>query len=211
MHDSPTTFKQGAEPQPMGQDTDAQAYRAGIYGLLAALLRDTPDADMLSQVADLDDGQNKGKNELQLAFSMLALAARHSGESALRDEYHALFIGLGRGELVPFGSWYQTGFLMERPLGLLREDLNRLGFERATDVREPEDHIAAVCEVMAYLIQEGRDSGVQRRFFDQHVDSWAERFFQDLTDAKSSVFYRSVGRLGCAYVQLERHYLSLPD
>ncbi len=85
---------------------------------------------------------------------MLSLAAEHSSTESLRDEYHALFIGLGRGELVPYGSWYQTGFLMEKPLGLLRADLARLGFERAEEVHEPEDHVAALCEVMALLIQD---------------------------------------------------------
>ena len=46
-------------------------------------------------------------------------------------EYFNLFIGLGRGELLPYGSYYQSGFLHERPLARLREQLSRLGIERA--------------------------------------------------------------------------------
>lgn len=188
-----------------------QARRAALYSLLAALLRSAPDQQILEYTRQLEDDAGGDKVELPLAVSTLALAARHSAVESLRDEYHTLFIGLGRGELVPYGSWYQTGFLMEKPLGLLRADLQRLGFERADDVHEPEDHIAALCEVMALLIQEGVAIEQQRQFFDSHVGNWATDFFADLADAQAAVFYRSVARLGRAFLSLEGRYLSLLD
>ena len=125
-----------------------QAHRAGLYNLLGALLRDYPSPATLDYTAALGANDAAGP-ELEMAVSMLGLAARHSSVDAVRDEYHTLFIGLGRGELVPYGSWYQTGFLMEKPLSILRTDLAQLGIERDPEVREPEDHIAALCEVMA--------------------------------------------------------------
>jgi len=126
------------------------------------------------------------------------------------DEYHALFVGLGRGELVPYGSWYLTGFLMEAPLGELRRDLERLGFDRQDGVREPEDHIAALCEVMAMLAgPSAADLDTQRAFFDRHLGAWADRFFGDLATAEAAVFYRAVGRLGQAFVELEKQYFTL--
>jgi TorA maturation chaperone TorD len=190
---------------------EEQARRAGIYSVLAALLRDTPGEGVLDFVGHLEADAEANKSELALALNMLALASRHSSAESLRDEYHALFIGLGRGELVPYGSWYQTGFLMEKPLGMLRADLARLGFERADEVHEPEDHIAALCEVMALLIRDQVPIEQQTRFFNSHIGNWAEAFFNDLADAHSSVFYKSVARFGAAFLSLEGRYLSLLD
>jgi TorA maturation chaperone TorD len=112
---------------------------------------------------------------------------------------------------VPYGSWYLTGFLMEKPLGDLRRDLAELGYERQENVHEPEDHVAALCEVMALLISDdGLPFGSQRRFFETHVSSWIETFFNDLEQAKAADFYRAVGRLGGAFIRLEKQYLSMP-
>ena len=177
--------------------------------MLAALLRDAPGDEVLGFVDRLET--EDPRTELALALNMLALAVRHSSIPSIRDEYPALFIGLGRGELVPYGSWYQTGFLMERPLGLLRADLARLGFERAEEVHEPEDHIAALCEVMAFLIRDEVAIERQKHFFYSHLGNWAEDFFGDLSEADSAVFYRSVARFGSALLSLESRYLSLLD
>ncbi|MDX1529573.1 MAG: molecular chaperone TorD family protein, partial [Gammaproteobacteria bacterium] len=128
----------------------------------------------------------------------------------LDDEYHDLFIGIGRGEVIPYGSWYLTGFLMDRPLAVLRGDLAELGFERQQDVKEPEDHIAALCEIMAMLItNEEHDIAVQRRFFQAHIEPWGRTFFQDLQKAKTARFYRAVGQFGEQFVDFEQKYLSL--
>lgn len=188
-----------------------QARRAGVYSLLAALLRDYPEEGTLAYAGRLDSGNDDENAELGVAFSMLSLAARHTDAVALRDEYHTLFIGLGRGELVPYGSWYQTGFLMEKPLGQLRADLARLGFERDEQVHEPEDHIAALCEVMAYLIADGLPTQTQQQFFETHLGNWADRFFADLGSAENAVFYRSVARLGAAFLAIESRYFSAFD
>lgn len=188
-----------------------QARRAGIYSLIAALLRDHPGTEVLAYAADLDADASANKTDLAVAFSMLSLAARHSQPDSLRDEYHTLFIGLGRGELVPYGSWYQTGFLMEKPLGQLRADLARLGFERDDDVHEPEDHIAALCEVMALLIADDVAVTTQRRFFESHIGNWGGAFFDDLENADNAVFYKSVARLGNVFLAVESDYLALFD
>lgn len=194
---------------------ETQAYRAGAYKLLAALLRSTPDQATLDYVASLGE-INSETDELSVALSMLGLAASHCVIDAIDDEYHALFIGLGRGELVPYGSWYLTGFLMEKPLGILRDDLLKLGYERTQDTSEPEDHIAALCEVMSLMIDEGlndasvgNDVSLQQRFFDAHIGPWAEQLFRDLSESPSAVFYRSVGRFGLAFIQFEKRYLSM--
>ncbi|MCU7807321.1 MAG: molecular chaperone TorD family protein [Candidatus Thiodiazotropha sp. (ex Semelilucina semeliformis)] len=188
---------------------DEQIYRSGAYSLLARLLRSPPDSQVMAQVAGFAKVEPV-QDEMAIAMSMLGLSASTSDPKAVDDEFHALFIGIGRGELVPYGSWYLTGFLMERPLGRLRDDLAGLGFQRQEGVAEPEDHVAALCEVMAILIDEESSVQVQSDFFDRHLADWLERFFTDLSEAGSAVFYRAVGRFGAAFVSLEKRYLSMP-
>ena len=185
-----------------------QQYRAAAYGMLAALLRDIPDAALLSQVAKFSD-VDEGGDEMTLSMSLLGLAAERCPVESVNDEYHALFIGIGRGELVPYGSFYLTGFLMEKPLGDLRDDLDRLGFEREAEVHEPEDHVAALSEVMAMLIQDGSSIDAQRSFFLTHINSWFQQFFKEMSAAENAVFYKAVARFGSAFLEIEKRYLSV--
>jgi TorA maturation chaperone TorD len=126
------------------------------------------------------------------------------------QEYFSLFVGLGRGELLPYGSYYLTGFLHERPLARLREDLVRRGIERAAEQAEPEE--AILCEVMAGVVG-GRFSappGADRALFERHLSPWIGRFFADLECADSADFYRPVGALGRAFIDVETEALALP-
>lgn len=188
--------------------TQEDRYRSGVYGLLAGLLRSAPNQAALDRVAGFADFE-PSHGEMALAMSMLGLAARTCSPESIDDEFHDLFIGLGRGELVPYGSWYITGFLMEKPLGRLRDDLAQLGFQRNDDVREPEDHVAALCEVMLMLIDDGASLQLQADFFNTHMADWIRRFFIDLSEAKSAVFYRGVGRFGAAFIELEESYQAM--
>ena len=185
-----------------------QQYRAAAYGMLAALLRDVPDAALMSQVAKFS-GVDEGVDEMALSMSLLGLAAERCSIESVNDEYHALFIGIGRGELLPYGSFYLTGFLMEKPLGDLRDDLDRLGYEREAEVHEPEDHVAALCEVMAMLIQDGSSIDTQRVFFVSHINSWFKQFFTEMSAAHNAVFYKAVARFGAAFLEIEKRYLSV--
>lgn len=193
------------DPVGIGQE---QQHRAAFYGLLSRLLRNTPDRDTLDEVAGLSSIE-PSEAELTLAMSMLGLAASTCSAESVSDEFHDLFIGLGRGELVPYGSWYQTGFLMEKPLGHLRDDLAALGYQRGDEVHEPEDHIAALCEVMMLMISDRTEVSVQSQFFTTHMADWVERFFKDISEAQAAVFYRAVGRFGLAFIELEKRYLSM--
>jgi len=182
--------------------------RAGVYALLGSLLRDVPGADLLRQVALLEPAT--GRDGFALAWEGLRLSAASVEPGQVDDEYHRLFLGLGRGELVPYGSWYQTGFLMERPLGELRQDLQALGFERQDGVCEPEDHVAALCEVMAQLAQDpGSFILEQMAFYRAHLGPWINAFFADLDKAESAVFYKALARLGNAFFELENRYLEM--
>lgn len=188
---------------------EEQIYRASAYGLIAALLRSAPDQDMLERLTGLSPGVVPEGDELLLAMSTLALSAKLHTTASIGDEYHDLFIGLGKGEVVPYGSWYLTGFMMEKPLSDLRDDLARLGYVRNTSVVEPEDHAAALCEVISLMITEGVDLSTQRNFSQSHMTEWMGRFFADLSEAKSAIFYKSVGRFGAAFMAFENEYFSM--
>jgi len=114
---------------------------------------------------------------------------------------------VGRGELLPFASYYLTGFLNEKPLAQLRRDMARLGFERPAEVKEPEDHIAAICDIMSHLIEGtalgGFDIYDQDQFFAAHLKPWAGKFFADLESAKTADVYRHVGRVGKLFMEIE--------
>ena len=182
---------------------DEELVRARIYGLLARLLAAPPDMPLLASLA----GLAADNSELGRAFAMLAEAATAAPPARVAEEYHDLFIGLTRGELLPYGSYYLTGFLNEKPLAELRDALAGLGIARATEVKEPEDHVAALCEVMAGLIDGAYGTPqplpVQRGFFETHMAPWIGRFFADLEGAEAAVFYAAVGRLGRRFVEIE--------
>jgi len=189
------------------QETEHQ-YRAAAYSILAALLRGIPSQEVLNQISEFSKVE-VDEDELLLSMSSLGLATQSTQLDSIDDEYHVLFVGLGRGELVPYGSWYLTGFLMEQPLSILRDDLELLGFERDENVVEPEDHVAAMCEIMLMLISESQSNSVETQsiFFEKHIAPWMERFFKDLSEAESAVFYRAVGRFGSAFLDFEKQYL----
>lgn len=199
-------FEAFGEEEPVAQE-DAQ--RAGVYGLLGVLLRKPPSEEMFAVLRRLDAVDGDG-DAMARAWALLRLAAQHSEIASVDDEFHALFIGVVSGELLPYASWYQTGFLMERPLSELRDDMGRLGFAREEGVGEPEDHAAAMCEVMSLLASDTKgDTVLQAEFFGRHMAPWIERFFGDLETAQNAVFYRAVGRLGNAFMALERSYLDV--
>jgi TorA maturation chaperone TorD len=177
--------------------------RAQCYRLLSHLLAGAPQAEALALVAKLDGDDST----LGQAIDALAATARETSPEQADDEFHELFIGVGRGELVAHGSFYITGFLNEKPLARLRQDMARLGIERTEDTAEPEDSIASVCEIMAGLIEGsfGAPAALaeQADFFDKHVAPWAPHFFADLEKAKTASFYRPVGTVGRLFMNIE--------
>ena len=182
--------------------------RAHTYALFGALLSAAPSAELLSTLAQVSPAPG-ADGDFADAWRQLAIAAEHADLVSVEQEYQDLFIGVGRGEIVPYGSWYLTGFLMDRPLAILRADLQRLGFERQDDVAEPEDHAGALCETMAMLLAEGHEQALQRQFFQTHMGPWMQAFFRDLSAAESAAFYRAVGQFGAQFVDFEAGYLTM--
>ena len=186
---------------------ERNALRADIYLLLARLVREPPNEELLAFLATLEP-DDEG-SPLKRHWASLSLAARHAHPGTLHDVHFGLLIGVIQGQLVPYASWYLTGSLMEMPLVALRHDLKHLGFERAAHVKEPEDHFSAMCEVMAMLIDTRAEA--QAAFFKRHLSPWALRFMRDLAQVEDP-FYASVGALGEAFLSREDNQLqSDPD
>jgi len=176
------------------QEDQAQAARIGVYGLLSALLASEPSEETLQSLRDIGE-LDSSDGKIAMGWELMKQSASNTTLEAVHDEYFSLFLGIGRGELMPFGSWYLTGFLMEKPVAVLRRDLEALGIERQDGVSESEDHILET----------------QTTFFKDHIEPWALRFFEDLQSASNAHFYRSVGFFGAAFIEFESDLLARPS
>jgi TorA maturation chaperone TorD len=188
---------------------DALDYaRAQEYTLLATLLSRAPDSDLIARLAQLQGDATP----LGMAHSALAEAAARVGADRAAQEYFDLFVGLGRGELLPYASYYLTGFVQGRPLARLRETLQSIGIERADGQAEPEDHAGIVFEIMAGLAGRGIavPPGGEHDFFRNHVEPWIGRFLADLEQARAADFYARVGALGRTFMAIESEAFAFP-
>lgn len=191
----------------MQQEQDNAQWRAQIYALLAILLGKPADEDLLSNIAALKVDDEK--SALGEAWQQLIQAAANTSAEAQSREYHQLFIGLTQGEVIPYASYYQTGFLNEKPLADLRVDLGKLGLARQADKKEPEDHAAALCDVMRLILTaNGTPVVTAEQFFNRHIVKWLPRFFVDLQKAASADFYAAVAELGSQFVADETQRLA---
>ncbi|WP_142848123.1 molecular chaperone [Telmatospirillum sp. J64-1] len=182
---------------------EADLLRARLYTLLSRMLAKPPEAALLDYLASLPpDATPLGR-----ALGALGQAARRMTPEQAEREFNALFIGVTRGEVVPYASYYLTGFLNDRPLARLRQDMQALGIERSEDVSEPEDHLAALCEMMAGLMTGlfGTPASLQTQqdFFRRHLQPWAGICFADLEKAPSANLYRPLGQIGRLFLEIE--------
>ena len=191
-------------------DQGEEAARADLYGVLATLFSKPPSQHLLgSLAASATAGTGAGEDHavLQLAWADLIPACQGASQEAVREEYEHLFIGVGKPEVMLYGSYYLSGFLMEKPLAVLRTDLRALGIERAQAVVESEDHIGTLCEVMRYLITSS-DIGLaslatQKAFFADHLQPWAVRACDAVEAHPDANFYRPVARLARIFFEIE--------
>ena len=126
---------------------------------------------------------------------------------SIRDEYVGIFIGVGRGEILPFASYYLTGFLKDKPLAKLRGDMQEIGIAVSSGI-DPEDHIATLFDIMAGLIlgKFNRKFSIreQRDFFNKHLAPWVDLLMRDIEASKIAVFYAPVGTIGREFIEIER-------
>lgn len=192
---------------PVSSALDEETARAEVYGLLAQLWYAPPAKELLDAIRLAPTEAPAAGAFLEEPWRTLVAAARALGEREIAGEYDALFGGVGKPEVYLFGSHYLAGFLNERPLVRLRDDLAALGLARAETMPETEDHIACTCEVMRYLIA-GDDVAVanltkQREFFAAHLQPWAAQMCDAVQAHPKAKFYASVADFTRAFVAVE--------
>ncbi len=194
-----------------------RAARTNIYALLSQLLLALPSSELLQQIRGFsqnnDNSQEQGEFSVALSQLGLVSASALQHPNLLESEFNALFIGVGRGEVLPYGSVYLSGFLNEQPLAELRTSLQHLGFQRDSNRFETEDHAGLLCAVMSSLISDAGDDAVgfeqQKKFYTAHIEPWIDEFMQDLQTAKRAQFYKAAGQFGAVFFKIESKYFSL--
>ena len=186
--------------------------RAGYYALLARLFYDGPDAPLLASIAGAEAvGEGAERSALAAAWRGLASAARAMDAEAARLEYGQLFVGTGKAEVTPYASFYlvQTG--REKILVRLRQELAALGLGRVARAHEPEDHAAALFDVMRHLISMGSDDGAaqQRRFFERYIGGFYGGFCAAIAKSEKSNFYKHVAHFTEAFLRVEQEALKV--
>ena len=185
------------------------AARADFYALLARLFYGAPDKNLLEQLATAEGiTAETSQSALAEAWRTLCETAASANADAVGEEYETLFIGVGKPEVLPFGSFYLAGFLMEKPLAELRTTLARMGLAKPAGVVEPEDHFSALCEVMRYLIQNASISaaeslGEQRAFYNKHFGTWNVAFCNAVEQAQHAAFYKAVACFAREFLVIE--------
>lgn len=193
--------------EPQDEIAPEDAARAQEYALIGSLFWRAPTASTLAELA----GLRGDASELGAAHHLIAEAARAADPEAVQREFFDLFIGVGRSEILPYGSYYRTGFLNERPLAEVRADMEKLGLAREERVGEPEDHIAILFDVMRGLIvgEFGAEGVDDRVFFERHLKPWATRMFADVEMTSSAGFYLPVAAAGRIFMEIEAGAMAL--
>ena len=193
--------------QPRSIDEEDQV-RADFYALLANLFYRAPDERLLQAIMIAPEPVAEHDRALADAWAALAAASGVVTPDALSEEFANLFIGVGRAPVMLYGSYYRAGFMNEKPLAELRTDLASMGFARDSAVRETEDHLAALCDVMRAMILGGVANAPatldeQRHFFSKHLQPWVLDCCDATTKNENSNYYRRVAALAKAFFLIE--------
>ena len=186
--------------QPLKFIAPEEQARANFYALLARLFYAPPDGALLKALAETRlDGE-----ALAQAWRELAEAAARADPQQVREEYEERFVGTGKAPVTLYAASYTIRFSNETPLAALRSELAAMGLGRQDGVHEPEDHIAALCEVMRHLIASQRDLAEQQRFFHKWIERAADPLCGAIDKDPGTVFYRHVSKFARAFFRLEQ-------
>jgi TorA maturation chaperone TorD len=196
-------------------DDSEELARAEVYGLLSALFSAAPSAELYGQLQVAVTEAPAAGAFLERAFGALVESSRRLPLAAVRDEYDALFQGIGKPEVFLHASYFIAGALNEKPLVTLRDDLRELGLERQPEQFMTEDHLACLCEVMRFLIAGDNlavsNLATQRRFFDAHLRGWTEALWDMLEAHPQSDFYRATASFARDFFSVEVQAFDMLD
>ena len=178
--------------------------RANFYALLSRLLYAPPDAELLAALGSADELEAEDES-LAKAWRDLCAAAAAGDVEALRDQYEITFIGTGKAPITPYATAYSLKHTNDTPLAALRGDLIKLGLARRSGAGEPEDHIAALCDVMRHLIAEQQGGlATQKEFFERWIRPNFEPLCAAIERSELGAFHKATGRLAKTFFSLEQ-------
>ena len=195
--------------EPGSSALDEENARAELYGLLSMLWLSPPDPEVWKALQLAVTEAPASGAFLEEPWQQLVGQSRALSLAQVNSEFDALFGGVGKPDVDLFGSYYQSGFLNEKPLVVLRHDLAELGLTSNPDIAAiTEDHIAYLFEVMRYLIA-GDDVEIcnltrQQQFFSRHIQSWVDALCDAIQAHPKAAFYSSLAQLTRAFMAVER-------
>ncbi|WP_048441604.1 molecular chaperone [Caenimonas sp. SL110] len=192
---------------PVSSALDEETARAEIYGLLAQLFYARPSPDLLSALRVAATESPAAGAFLEEPWRDVVTRAREMSDEAIGLEHDTLFEGVGKPDIYLYGSHYLAGFLNEKPLARLRDDLAELGLARDEAMPDTEDNIAYLFEVMRYLIA-GDDVAVanltrQSAFYAAHLQPWVLDFCDAVTAHPKARFYAALAAFTRAFIGVE--------
>ena len=207
-----------------------EAARAEWYGLLSTLFYRAPGSEVYAQLLAAPREVSDADTELMVAWHALLDTVSNLSPAQIQAEYDALFGGVGKPDIHLFGSHHLVGFLNERPLVELRDDLRAFGVARSDAVTETEDHIACLLDAMQHLIEVGKDAGegegealdlpvdreepvLQRQhvLFDRHIASWTDMLCEAVSRHPKAYFYARLSDLLRVFIAIERQAFEMME
>jgi TorA maturation chaperone TorD len=184
--------------------------RADWYALLARLWYAAPDTPLLQSIASANEALNgEGATPLEAAWRQICIAAMAMNPESVRLEYDNVFIGTGKAEVTPYMAHYFPGTTgKEKILLRIRQRLEVLRLERADGRHEPEDHIAALCDVMRHLILRST-AQAQAEFFRDFLQPAWRAFIEKAECSPNTGFYKHVVRFSAAYFAVEEQAFAM--
>jgi TorA maturation chaperone TorD len=211
MMTATTENAKGAGPEAAAAGENG--VRAALYGVLAHLFAARPDAALLQRIAEAEAMIMAEDSTLAREWRALCNAAGSVDPAAAATEFDTLFVSTSLPPVSLYASSHMTLHQRGQLLAELRQDLARIGYSRAEDSCEYEDHLAALCDVMRGLIGEEASSPAaaeqQQAFFQSYLAPWHGRLFEKLDRAEGAGFYRSVARFADAFFTHESQYFEL--
>jgi TorA maturation chaperone TorD len=191
-----------------------EAARADFYALLARMAYAAPDAPLLASLAQAEPIPSSGDGELSRAWEALSRASSAMDADAAAEEYEALFVGMGKAPVSLYAGHYLGAPAADHPRVRLQADFAAFGLGLREDSTEPEDHFAALFEVMRVLVAggKGREPATlaeQKRFFEAFLARGARALFDAVTRAEKANYYRRVAGLGVAFLAIEAESFEL--
>jgi TorA maturation chaperone TorD len=190
--------------------SDEDLARADWYGLIGRLFSTPLDQADLARLSNAGSGINllqlsqEQPGGLEHCFACLCQACLNAQPAQLKEEFDQVFVGTGKAEVFLNASFYQAGFLHEKPLVDLRSLLNRLGYARKDDIADTEDHLSLLCASMRRLILDRVPIAEQKTLFMGFLAEWFEQACDAIEGNGNTDFYKHAARLMRSFFAIER-------